>query len=145
MRIFSTVTARSAIALSISSRSPPGSVTAPRMVSVHQSSAQFCWKGVTGIITAWIGGFGASGASASDMAGGRDSGGRMVRLKCRAGRGGASPDLPHDAATQAAPAAARSAGLIHTAVSWNATPPIGPTASAETSWLMPIPSPAGSL
>ena len=138
-RIFSTVTARSAIALSISSRSPPGSVTAPRLVSVHQSSEQFCWNGVTGIITAWIGGFGGSGAAVSDMA--DERAGRLLadRASSDVARPGAAQapncrtirrirDAGSGPARQAAPASSRSTGSIQTAVSWNATPPTGPTA-----------------
>ena len=41
-----------AIAARILGRSPPGSTTAPTLVSSDQIRVQFCWKGVTGTIPA---------------------------------------------------------------------------------------------
>src|SRR5215510_11409533 len=35
------------------SRSPPGSITAPRLLSSSHSKVQFCWNGVTGTIAAF--------------------------------------------------------------------------------------------
>jgi hypothetical protein len=45
---FSSATAR------ILSRSPPGSVTAPRMVFSHQMTVLFCANGVTGMMAAFM-------------------------------------------------------------------------------------------
>src|SRR6185437_970270 len=54
-RTFSSVTPSWAMAALIRSRSPPGSMTAPRLVRVHHTREQFCWKGVTGRMAALIG------------------------------------------------------------------------------------------
>ena len=53
---FSIVTPALAAAASILGRSPPGSMTAARIVAVHQSRVQFCWIGVTGTMAARSGG-----------------------------------------------------------------------------------------
>jgi hypothetical protein len=42
------------MARSTSGRSPPGSITTARFVTSHHSKVQFCWKGVTGTITALV-------------------------------------------------------------------------------------------
>jgi len=52
---FSMVTPACATAALSLSRSPPGSTSAPFIVLVHQINEQFCCKGVTGMIAAFIG------------------------------------------------------------------------------------------
>ena len=52
IRIFSTLMPTFVTAALTWSTSPPGSTTAPTMLTGSQSSVQFCWNGVTGTMAA---------------------------------------------------------------------------------------------
>jgi hypothetical protein len=68
MRIFSSSTPVLASPSLSLARSPPGSISAALLVLVHQISEQFCCKGVTGMIPAFIGGWVAVCVIALEMA-----------------------------------------------------------------------------